>query len=114
MTPHDVAMALASLGRDLDAAVRTLNTADKDAVGRREDYTMAHSKAFLVATGAMDLRKHQAIVDSHAERLAAETAEQIVMGIRRQIDSIKVRVDIGRSVNSALKTELAIIPGGAA
>jgi hypothetical protein len=114
MTPNEVAAGLAQLGRDLDACVRTLDQADRDAVTRREDATLAYARAFLRAEGAMDIRRYQATVDSHAERLAAETAEQIVRGLRRQIDAIKVRVDVGRSVNSALKTELSIIPGGAA
>lgn len=108
MTPNEVAAALAQLGRDLDACVRTLNTADRDAVNSRETYTMAFAKAFLSAEGAMDTRKQQATLDTHTERLAAETAEQIVRGLRRQVSSIEMRVEIGRSVSSALKAELSL------
>ena len=112
MTPNDVALALAKLGRDLEACVRSLDQADREAVNRREDYTLALSRAFLKADGAMDLRKHQSIVDTHAERLAAELAEQMVRGLRRQVDSIKVRIDIGRSVGTALRAELTALGGG--
>lgn len=111
MTPNEVALQLASLGRDLDACVRTVDAADRDAVIRREDYTLAHARAFLNAEGPMDIRRYTAIVNSHAERLAAESAEQVVRGLRRQIDAIKVRVDIGRSYGSALKAELTALGG---
>lgn len=113
MTPNDVALALAKLGRDLDAAVHALDGADREAVTRRENYTLAYAKAFLTAEGPMDVRKHQATVDSHAERLAAETAEQVVRGLRRQVESIKVRIDVGRSVGSAVKAELTALGGAA-
>jgi hypothetical protein len=112
LTPNAVALALAQLGRDLEAAVRSLDLADREAVTRREDYTLALSRAFLRAEGPMDVRKHQSIVDTHAERLAAEAAEQVVRGLRRQVDSIKVRIDIGRSYGSALKAELTAFGGG--
>jgi hypothetical protein len=111
MTPNDVALALAKLGRDLEATVRSLDQADRDAVNARENYTLALSRAFLKAEGAMDLRKHQSIVETHAERLAAELAEQMVRGLRRQVESIKVRIDIGRSYGSALKAELTALGG---
>lgn len=109
MTPNEVAAALAQLGRDLDACVRTLEGADREAVIAKENYTLAYAKAFLKAEGAMDVRRHLATVETHAERLAAETSEQIVRGLRRQLAAIGVRIDIGRSMNSAMKAELALV-----
>lgn len=108
LTPNDVASHLASLARDLDALVRAADLAERDAVNKREDYTLSASKAFLRAEGPMDIRKHQSTVDTHAERLAAEVAEQIVRGIRRQIDAVRIRIDVGRSVGAALRSELAL------
>lgn len=108
LTANDVALQLAKLGRDLDALVGAMDTAEREAVNRREDYTLAHSRAFLRAEGPMDVRKHTAIQDTHAERLAAEVAEALVRGLRRQIDSVKVRIDIGRSVGVAIRSELNI------
>jgi arginyl-tRNA synthetase len=108
MTSTDVALHLAKLGRDLEGLVRAMDGAEREAVNRREDFTLAQSRAFLRADGAMDLRKHQAIVDSHAERLAAELAEATVRGMRRQLDSIKVRIDIGRSMGAAIRSEIAL------
>jgi hypothetical protein len=112
LTANDVALQLARLGRDLDAAVKTLDSAEREAVNRREDYTLSHARAFLRAEGSVDHRKNTAIVATSGERVAAETADVVVRGIRRQLDVLKVRVDIGRSVGSALKAEMAINGSG--
>jgi len=109
---NDVAMHLASLGRDLAATVKTLDGAERESVNRREDYTLANARAFLKAEGSVDYRKNTALVQTHAERLAAETADVVVRGIRRQLDAIKVRIDIGRSVGAALRTEINLAGHG--
>jgi hypothetical protein len=111
-TPNEVAAHLSKLARDLDAVTKALEVADLDAVRKREDATLALSRAFLSAEGSVEQRKHEAITRTHAERLAAETAEAVVRGMRRQIDSLRVRIDVGRSVGSALRAELASLGGG--
>lgn len=108
MTPNGVAANLAQLARDLDAVTKTLDLADRDAVNKREDYTLALSRAFLSAEGSVEQRKHEAITRTHPERLAAESADAIVRGLRRQVDTIKVRIDVGRSVGSALRAEMSL------
>lgn len=112
-TPNEVALQLARLARDLEATTTTLDGADMDAVQAKEAYTLAYAKAFLTADGPMDVRRYQATVDSHAERLAAETADQVVRGLRRRVDTLKVRIDVGRSYGSALKAELQALGGAA-
>ncbi len=112
MTANEVVMQLAKLGRELDDLVAAMDHREVVAVNAREDYTLALSTAFLRADGAMDLRKHQSIVDTHTERLAAELAEAEVRGTRRQIDSVKVRVDIGRSLGTTVRTEVALAGTG--
>jgi hypothetical protein len=111
-TPNEVALALAKLSRDLDATVHALNTADADCVRKREDFTLAYARAFLRSEGPMEVRKQIATEQTTAERLAAETADQIVRGLRRQVDSLRVRIDVGRSYNAALRAE-ASLAGGA-
>ncbi|GAC1381425.1 MAG: hypothetical protein NVSMB4_09980 [Acidimicrobiales bacterium] len=112
LTANAVAQQLANLGRDLDAAVRSLDVAERDAVNRREDFTLAHARAFLQAEGSVDFRKNTAIVQTHAERVAAETADVVVRGIRRQLDAIKTRIDIGRSVGAAMRSEISLSQTG--
>jgi hypothetical protein len=112
ITANEVAQNLAQLARDLDACVRTLDSADRDSVNKRESYTLALSRAFLSAEGSVEQRKHEAITRTHAERLAAETADAIVRGLRRQVDTIRLRVDVGRSLGAAIRAEVSL--GGAA
>ena len=108
LTSNDVALQLARLSRQLDELVQEIGRAEIAAVNAREDFTLAHSKAFLRAEGPMDVRKHVAIEATHLERLAAETAEAVVRGLRRQIDTVRVRVDVGRSVGAALRSEISL------
>jgi hypothetical protein len=108
LTGNAVAAQLAALSRQLDDLVREIGRAEVEAVNRREDYTLVHAKAFLSAEGAMDVRKYVAIEATHAERIAAELAEATVRGLRRSIDSVKVRIDVGRSVSAALRSEVSL------
>lgn len=108
MTATEVAQKLADLGKQLNNLVGQLDDAERDAVNKREDYTQARAKAFLAATGAMDVRAAVATEQTHGERLAAELAEAEVRGLKRRVDSTKVRIDIGRSYGSAVKAEIAL------
>lgn len=108
LTSNDIAAHLASLSRQLDHLVQDIGHAEVDAVNRREDFTLAHSRAFLAAEGPMDVRKHSAIVQTHVERIAAELAEATVRGLRRQIESVRVRIDVGRSVGAATRAEMSL------
>jgi len=108
LTPNVVVHGLLELSRELAELSRGLDQLEADAVNRREDHTMALSKAFLSADGAMDLRKHQSIVETHVERLAAELAEALVRGRRRQLEAIRVRIDVGRSAAAALRAEITL------
>lgn len=108
LTANDVALQLAALARQLDALVQEIGRAEIAAVNAREDHTLALSKAFLRAEGAMDVRKHMSIEATHVERLAAELAEATVRGLRRSIDSVRVRIDVGRSVGAAMRSEASL------
>ncbi|OLE27949.1 MAG: hypothetical protein AUG44_08650 [Actinobacteria bacterium 13_1_20CM_3_71_11] len=108
LTPNQVALQLARLARELDDLVAAIDDAEKNAVNAREDFTMTYAKAFLTAEGSMEVRKHKATVDTHAARIGAELAEQQVKGIRRQIDSVKIRIDVGRSLGAALRAEISL------
>ncbi len=108
LTSNDIALQLAALARQFDALVREIGQAEIAAVNAREDATLGLSRAFLSAEGPMDIRKHTSIVETHVVRLAAETAEAVVRGLRRQIDSVRVRIDVGRSVGAATRAEMGL------
>lgn len=108
LTPNGVVQGLLRLSRELNELSRDLDQLEIDAVNAREDFTMAHAKAFLAADGAMDVRRYTAVEATHHERLAAETAEALVRGRRRQIESVRVRIEVGRSAAAALRAEMSL------
>lgn len=108
---NDVALQLARLARELDETVRALESADRDAVETRAAYDLTFSRAFMRAEGSIDYRKHHAVVETADARLAADVADAVVRHLRRRIDAIKVRIDVGRSMGAAIRAEIAL--GGA-
>ena len=106
LTPTTIVSGLLDLARELATLASDLDQLEIDAVNGREDLTLAAAKAFLAADGPVDVRKNVALVATHSERLVAETAEALVRGRKRQLDTIKVRVDVGRSAAAALRAEI--------
>lgn len=106
--PTQVALHLAELARDLDTTVRQLEQADRDATEKRAAADLAFSRAFLAASGSVDARKHQAGIDTHEQRLGADVAEALVRHLRRRIDAIKTRIDVGRSYGAAVRAEIGL------
>ena len=111
-TPTEVALNLAKLARELDQTVRALESADRDATEKRAAFDLAFSRAFIGETGAIDQRKHLAIIETHQQRLAADVADAVVRHLRRQIDATKVRIDVGRSYGAAVRAEIALAGTG--
>lgn len=112
LTPNAVAKQLARLAHQLDDLVAAIDDAEKRAVNSREDYTMAYAKAFLTSEGSMEIRKHLATEQTHDTRIAAELAEQLVKGVRRSIDTVRIRIDVGRSLGAALRAEAGLAGSG--
>lgn len=112
LTPNAVAQQLAKLARELDDLVAAIDDAEKVAVNAREDYTLMFAKAYLSSEGSIEARKHLATIGTHDARLAAELGEQHVKAIRRQIDSVRIRIDVGRSLGAALRSEIALAGSG--
>lgn len=108
LTPNGVVQGLLDLSRELASLARGLDDLEADAVNSREDYTLAYSRSYLAAEGPVETRKHLAIEATHHERLAAETAEALVRGRKRQLDSVRVRIDVGRSAAAALRAEMSL------
>lgn len=106
LTPTKIVSGLLDLARELASLSNDLDTLEVEAVNRREDLTLAAAKAFLAAEGPVDVRKNEALVATHVERLAAETAEALIRGRKRQLDTLKVRIDVGRSAATALRSEM--------
>ncbi|MEV0646039.1 hypothetical protein AB0I28_12315 [Phytomonospora sp. NPDC050363] len=107
-TANEVVLQLASLSRELDTTVSQLEKADLDSVDKRSTFDIAFSRAFLEATGAMDIRKHTAVIETAQERVNADVADALVRHLRRRIDAIKTRIEVGRSYSAAIRAELSL------
>ena len=103
----EVALNLARLARELDQTVKTLQIADRDATEKRVSFDLAYSRAFIAEQGSVDQRKHLATVATHRQRLEADVADALVRHLRRQLDALKVRIDVGRSYGVAVRTQIA-------
>lgn len=107
-TATEVALNLARLARELDETVKALEAADQDAVAKRGAADLAYSRAFINAEGPIDYRKHYAGVETHRQRMDADVADAVVRHLRRRIDAIKTRIDVGRSYGAAVRAEIAL------
>lgn len=101
-------MWLGRAARDLEACAKELDVADIKAVHAREHKTLAYAKAFLEAQGSMEVRRQIAMVESGDARLSSEVADQIVRGLKTRMDVLKTRIDTGRSIGAAVRTEMKL------
>ena len=106
MTPNEIITGLRDLTIELDQRVKELKACEHVAAITRHAADLAESKAFLIAEGAMDLRRHKARVESEQQELEALTAEAEVRGLRAQVRAIETRIDVGRSFGAAVRAEL--------
>jgi hypothetical protein len=104
-TTNDVVLTLAQLGRDLDAKQNEISRLDEEAVRARARFEVAFARAFIAAQGAEGLRKQTAVLDTEAAKLDAEIADQKLRAARESIRVLRDRLDIGRSLNSAIRSE---------
>lgn len=111
--PNEVVLHLAELSRQLDDVTRRLNEADVDAKVKAEDAKVAEAKAFVAASGAMDLRKAIAVVETHEVRLEARVAEAMVRGLQRESRTLHARIDVGRTFSATVRSEISLTGSGA-
>ena len=107
-TTNDVILMLAQLGRELDAKQVEIARLDDDAVRAKSRYEVAYARAFIAATGAEGLRKQTAVLDTELQKLDMEIADQKLRAARESIRVLRDRLDIGRSLNSAIKSEWSV------
>lgn len=106
VTPAEIVRNLSALTGELDRLVTALKGADKDAAEKRHAADLAESRAFMAASGSMDLRKHQARIESERQEFDAKVAESLVRGLRAQVRAVETRIDVGRSFGAAVRAEL--------
>lgn len=106
-TTNDVILRLAALSRMLDAATHEIAELDEAAVRAKGRYQVAYARSFLGESGAVDVRKQSAVLACETTWLDAEIAEQKVRACKERIRTIRDQIEVGRSLNSAVKAEWA-------
>lgn len=110
--PNQVVLNLMSLSRSLQELSDELDGLEKSAVESKEAYTLAYARAFLSNNGAVEVRKQQTILDTADERLAADLAETLVRAHKRKIDTLRIRIDVGRSAAALVRAESEMLRVG--
>lgn len=105
MTPSQIALALASLARALQRLQDEQDPLERDAVEKREVYTLTYATTFLGEEGNNEERKQATLRRTHDERLAAELAETLVKMHIAQIATLRKRIDIARSAAALVRAE---------
>lgn len=109
LDPNQVVLNLMELSRQLQRLSDELDKIEKDAVEAREVYTVEYARHFLKAEGAMDIRKQQALLDTSDVRLQAEIAGTLVSAHKRKVDTLKVRIEVGRSAAALVRAEASLL-----
>lgn len=106
LTAGEVVVQLTELSRQLDLTVTMLKDADLDATVKRHEADLAESHAYVSAEGSVDLRKHLARIACERQESQAVVAEAVVRYLRQRINSISIRIDVGRSYGAVVRAEL--------
>lgn len=112
LDPNQVVLNLLSLSRSMQQLSDELDDLEKHAVEAKEEYTLAYAKSFLSNGGSVEVRKQQSLLDTSDERLAAELAETLVRAHKRKIDTLRVRIDVGRSAAALVRAESELLRVG--
>jgi hypothetical protein len=111
ITPTTAMMEMTRLSRQLDFEGAKIRALVLDAVRKRHEYTIGFAKALVSADGSnAEIRKAQATLATETLLLAAVLAEAELDILRSNIrDILHRRLDVGRSVFSFVKAEMASI-----
>jgi hypothetical protein len=104
-SPDAIVRRLIELSRMLDQAMDAADQLDDEAVQARSAHRVAAARAFLEATGPMDMRREIAVVKTEDLRFIAEAADQKLRSARERIRVLRDQLDIARSMSAALRSE---------
>ncbi len=104
---QDVVLELSRLARALDAKTEEIARLDEQAVRAKSRFEVAFARTFLTTPGSMDVRKQTAVLGTADAKLDAEIGEAKVRAAREAIRTLRDRLDVGRSLNAAVRAEFA-------
>lgn len=103
----DIVLELSKIGRELDDLSHEIARLDRACVLARSEYRKAYARTFLGSEGSVDVRKQSAVLAVEDTLLAAEIADQVHRAARERIRVLRDRLEIGRSIGAARRSEFA-------
>ena len=104
--------ALGELARELAPAVEKLRDLDGTRVHAEADFKVAFARVFRASSGSVEDRKQQAWLECEGLWRTWGLAESAVTMQKAHIRALHTRVDVGRSIFSAQKAEMAFVSSG--
>lgn len=105
----DIVLELSKIGRELDALSHSIDQLDQATVAAWSVHRRAYARTFLASQGTapQEDRKQAAVLAVEDERFAAEAADQTLRAARERIRVLRDRLEIGRSIGAARRSEFA-------
>ena len=105
--PNSVVKRLGELSRMLDAATLEAAQLDEAAVRAKARHEVEYARAYLTGEGSVEDRKQAAKLATEREALDADIAAQRLRACQERIRTLRVQIDVGRSLNAAQRSEWA-------
>lgn len=103
----DVIKRLGEVSRMLDAATIEIAELDEMAVRAKQTFEVEYARAFVMAEGPIDVRKHLATLETQNERLAYELAVAKHRACKERINTLRNQISTGQTVSAALRHQFA-------
>jgi hypothetical protein len=105
LTPAVIVSTLGAIGKEIDTMPNLIESLDEAEIRAKAVYDHTFRKAFLTATGAMDLRKVIAEDEASEQRLEYELAGVRLRAAKEQLRVLRDRLEIGRSLGAVMRLE---------
>lgn len=107
LTPAAVVATLSQIGRDLDDKADEVERLDLEHVQLKAEYRRSYARAFVQATGAVDVRRYTAELETAELFEQVELAEQVLRAGKESLRVLRDRLEIGRSLGAVMRMEWA-------